>query len=84
MLQVLFGSAALYLYWLLYVATSLGSAFYVYQDAIRQPRRALNISPYWWAAFALIRSIWTLAAYWLMQHSSLAKTGNESSASTDT
>ena len=45
----------------------------LYQDAIKQNRRALNIGPYWWAAFSLAGGIWSLFAYWLMEHSSLSK-----------
>lgn len=71
--SALLGTAALYVYWIFYAATAIASAFYVYQDAIKQSRMALGIHPYWWAAFALLGSIWTLVGYWLMQHSSLRK-----------
>lgn len=70
--QALFGTVGLYTYWLLYGATALACAYYVYQDAIKQARRALNISPLCWAALAMVSGIWAVAAYWVMQHSSLA------------
>jgi hypothetical protein len=75
--QALLGTAGLYTYWVLYVATGIACAYYVYQDAIKQDRRTLNIHPYWWAALALIGGVWTLLAYWLIQHSTLKKPGDE-------
>lgn len=71
--QSILGTIAIFAYWIIYIAVGFASAFYVYQDAIKQDQRALNIHPYWWAIFALIGSVWALAAYWLMQHSSLGK-----------
>ncbi len=75
--QALLGTTGLYTYWALYVATSIGCAYYVYQDAIKQARLVLNIHPYWWAALTLIGGVWTVLAYWLMQHSTLAGTKDE-------
>ncbi len=63
----------LYAYWVLYGVTNVACAYFVYQDAIKQNRCALNIGPYWWAAFSLAGGIWSLFAYWLMEHSSLSK-----------
>ncbi len=75
--QALLGAAGLYAYWILYILTGIVSAYYVYQDSIRQERRALNIHPYWWAAFGLLGGVWTLLVYWLMQHSTLTRPSNE-------
>lgn len=75
--QALLGAAGLYTYWALYILTGIACAFYVYQDAIKQSRRVLNVHPYWWAAFALIGGVWTLVAYWLLQHSTLGKSRDE-------
>lgn len=61
------------IYWALYAITNIGCAYFVYQDAIKQTHRALNIGPYWWALFTVIGGVWPLIAYWLMQHSSLSK-----------
>lgn len=49
--QALLGAAGLYAYWILYILTGIVCAYYVYQDSLRQERRALGIHPYWWAAF---------------------------------
>jgi hypothetical protein len=68
-----FSSAWLYIYWILYGLTNCACAYFVYQDAIKQNSRALNIGPYWWGAFSLLGGVWTLLAYWLMQHSTLVK-----------
>lgn len=75
--SALLGAAGLYAYWTLYVLTGVVSAYYVYHDSIRQESKALNIRPFWWAAFALIGGVWTLPAYWVMQHSSLRKRSDE-------
>ena len=75
--QALLGTAGLYTYWALYIATGIACAYYVYQDSIKQPRRVLNIHPYWWAALTLIGGVWAVMAYWIMQHSSFAKTRDE-------
>jgi hypothetical protein len=75
--QALLDAAGLYTYWVLYILTGITCAYYVYQDAIRQNRRALNIHPYWWAVFGLIGGVWTLVGYWLMQHSTLNKSEGE-------
>ena len=71
--QALFTGAWMYVYWILYAITNVGCAYFVYQDAIKQNRRALNIGPYWWAMFSLIGGVWPLLVYWLMQHSTLSK-----------
>jgi len=75
--QSLATMAGLFAYWGLYIATGFACAFYVYQDAIKHKRRALNIHPYWWAALAFIGNVWALFAYWVMQHSTLVKTPDE-------
>lgn len=61
------------LYWAAYILTGIASAYFIYQDAIKQAKLALNISPYWWAFFALFGSFYTIAIYWLMQHSGLSR-----------
>jgi hypothetical protein len=71
--SAMLGTLGLYIYWALYVVTSVACAFFVYQDAIKQPRLELKISPYWWATFSLIGGVWTALVYWLMQHSTLSK-----------
>ena len=71
--QAILGTVGVYIYWVLYVLTSVACAYFVYQDAIKQPRLELKINPYWWAAFALIGGVWTTLVYWLMQHSTLSK-----------
>ena len=63
------------LYWVLYAITNIGCAYFVYQDAIKQSLLPLNVGPFWWGLFSLIGGVLPLAAYWLMQHSSLAKRG---------
>lgn len=75
--QALLGAAGLYVYWGLYIATGVACAYYVYQDAIKQSHVSLNIHPYWWAALTLIGGVWSLLAYWIMQHSSLVKRRDE-------
>lgn len=67
------GAVGLYIYWALYVGTGIACAYYVYQDVITRAHRALNIHPYWWAALTLIGGIWAVLAYWIMQHSTLAR-----------
>ncbi len=73
----LLGSAGLYTYWALYILTGLACSYYVYQDVIKQTQRVLNIHPYWWVLFTLIGGVWTLLAYWIMQHSSIARVRGE-------
>ena len=80
MLQDMFGSVPLYIYWGLYILTCLASAYYVYQDARKQAHRALNIHPYWWIIFGLLLNIWAVLVYWLMQHSTLRGARDEDSA----
>jgi len=75
--QALLGAVGLYAYWILYILTGIACAYYVYQDSLRQDRRALGIHPYWWAAFALLGGVWTLLAYWVMQHSTLRKPSDD-------
>ncbi len=76
--QALLGAAGVYnTYWILYMLTGIACAYYVYQDSLRQNRRALMIHPYWWATFALLGGVWTLLAYWVMQHSKLRKPADE-------
>jgi amino acid transporter len=71
------GTAAIAVYYIFYILTNIACAYYIYQDAIKQDRRPLNIHPYWWAAFGAIGGIWVLVGYWLMQHSSLRKSESE-------
>lgn len=71
--SITLASTWIYVYWFVYAIANLGCAYFVYQDAIKQNRRALNIGPYWWAFFSLLGGIWSLLVYWLMQHSSLSK-----------
>ncbi|MDB6061742.1 MAG: hypothetical protein JWM78_1845 [Verrucomicrobiaceae bacterium] len=71
--QAFFGTAGIFVYWALYVATAFACAYYVYQDSIKQNRLPLKIHPYWWAAIALIGGVFAVLAYWVMQHSTLAK-----------
>jgi len=71
--QSALASIGLVIYWVLYAATNLACTYFVYQDSIKQPRLALKISPYWWAAFSLFGGIWTALIYWLMQHSTLSR-----------
>ena len=73
MYQALLLTASLFISWIVYIVTGIACAYYVYQDAIKQVRRVLKIHPYWWAAFALMGGVWTLIAYWIMQHSTLVK-----------
>jgi hypothetical protein len=68
-----FSTIGLFLYWILYGLTNFGCAYFVYQDAIKQEKRALNIGPYWWGIFSILGGVWTLLAYWLMQHSTLVQ-----------
>jgi hypothetical protein len=75
--QALLGSVGLYTYWVLYILTGIACAYYVYQDAIKPPRRAINIHPYWWAIFAPLGGVWTVFPYWVMQHSALVKSGDK-------
>jgi len=60
------------IYWVLYAITNLGCAYFVYQDAMKQSRHALNIGAGWWALFCIIGGVWPLLVYWVMQHSSLS------------
>lgn len=71
--SAIFGAAAVYLYWGVWILTNLGCAYFVYQSAIRRKSSALNISAYWWALFTVFGGVWTLLVYWLMEHSSLAR-----------
>jgi hypothetical protein len=69
----MFSGTAIYIYWLLYALTNIACAFFVYQDAIKQNKRALNIGSVWWGFFSLLGGVWILLAYWIMQHSTLVK-----------
>ena len=67
-----FGAAWIYAYWIGWGLTSLASAYFVYQSAIRRKSAALNIGAYWWALFTLVGGIWTLLIYWVIEHSTLS------------
>jgi hypothetical protein len=67
----------LYLYWLAWALTNIGCAYFVYQAAIRRKRKALNVGPGWWAIFTLFGGLWSLALYWLMEHSSMSRSEND-------
>lgn len=71
----IFSSYGIYIYWILFAITNIGCTYFVYQDAIKQNKRALNIGATWWGLFTLLGGIWTLLAYWIMQHSTLTKSG---------
>ena len=71
--QAIFGSAAVYFYWVVWIFTNIACTYFVYQSAIRRTSPALNIGAYWWAVFTLLGGIWTLFIYWLMEHSSLSR-----------
>lgn len=58
--------------WIVLVITHLGCTYFVYHDAIKLDKRALNIGAKWWGFFTLFGGFWTLLAYWAMQHSALA------------
>jgi formate hydrogenlyase subunit 3/multisubunit Na+/H+ antiporter MnhD subunit len=77
MAQAFFGTAGIFIYWALYIATGFACAYYVYQDSIKQNNRPLKIHPYWWAAITLIGGIFAVLVYWVMHHSTLTKSSNE-------
>lgn len=78
-LHVLFSWAPISVYWLIcFILPGGVSAYYVYQDGIKRMPLALNVHPGWWALICFSSSVWGLLAYWIMQHSSLAKKVNNS------
>ena len=59
--------------WLFYVVPVVASAYFTYRDASKQKTLALNIPPIFWAIFCVPSGVLGLIAYWVMNHSSLAK-----------
>jgi len=65
------------LYWLVwFILPGAAAAYYAYQDGIRHTPLALNIHPGWWALFCFVTGAWGLLAYWIMEHSTLRKGGD--------
>jgi hypothetical protein len=65
----------------IYLATSYGlwfaerllCAFFVYRSAQQRSQKALGISAVSWSILAAAGGLWGLAAFWLIEHSSLRK-----------
>lgn len=56
-----------------YFIPAIASAYFAFKDASRQKALALNIPPVVWALVCIPTGVLGLLAYWLMHHSSLAK-----------
>ena len=55
------------------LAVAIVAAVFVYRDAEDRDDLFLNLHPAWWAAAALVFSLYGVVLYWLLHHSGFAK-----------
>ena len=55
------------------LAVAIIAAVFVYRDAENRDDLFLNLHPAWWAAAALVFSLYGVVLYWLLHHSGFTR-----------